>query len=150
MEEITELAEIFELVPLPLIIAIVAISFSIVALFLRTLDKATLSIRTDNPATFVHRAWVWTQLIPVWQVIAIIFFHVKMNAAAKIYAQETEQPVPAYPTVAGWFFALGFLYSWIPGVGLVYVVAFIVFWVQASGFHRGISAFKYAQDSKTF
>lgn len=117
---------------------LIALMFFIVAiLFLRSLDKAVLSVRTENPMTHVSRAWVWTQLIPIWNFVAMIVYHVKMTSAATAFNFDKQLPPSqvAYPVVIGWFYVFGFLYSWVPLLGaLAMLVFWIIFWVQISGF----------------
>lgn len=117
-------------------------------LFLLSMSKMAISIRTENPETYVSRVWVWTQLIPLWGFIAFIVFHIKMQSRSVVFEKDHNLEIKhlGYPTVSGWFYALNPLYIWFPLVGvIVYLVMFIVFWVKVTGVSSKAMAIKYSK-----
>lgn len=120
----------FFLIGLGFLIMVVVIAIAV--FFLRSQDKAALSIRTSNPATVVHRAWVWTQFIPLWNIVAFIVYHIQMKAAVEAYSKDNLQAKDTllYPNASGWFYGLAILYAWIPFAVLIYFVGWIIFWVR--------------------
>lgn len=121
-----------------LILALIAITI----FYLLSLDKLVKTVRTvDDSFTFISRVWVWTQLIPLWNFVALIVYHVKMTNAIRALELKSELPKGEikYPVVLGWFSALGALYSWIPFIGpLGYLVVWIIYWIKVSSTSKQI------------
>lgn len=110
-----------------------SIIYFIVAIFyLLSLAKAAKSIRTNNPVTYVSRVWVWTQLIPLWNLVAFIMYNAKMSAAVAVYNNENNTSI-VYPVCLGWAILFSFLYAWVPVLGwIAAVVVFIMFWSKVA------------------
>lgn len=127
-------------------IAVFAIVIGVYVAFLLSLSKLVEEIKDDNLfPTHVHKAWVWTQLIPGWCFIALLVINIKLDVAAR--ALENKHLLHfkyiAYPSVLGWITALGFLYSWIPILGIIaYFVCTIMFWVKVSATTKQLQSLK--------
>ncbi|WP_418184921.1 hypothetical protein ACNSOS_08255 [Aliarcobacter vitoriensis] len=108
--------------------------FIVIIFYLLSLDKLAKLIRDENNSiTIIHRAWVWTQLIPIWSVVAIIVYHIKILEATKVLELNLSLPKNTikYPEIIGWVFALAFLYSWIPVIGaIVGCSVWIIYWIR--------------------
>lgn len=118
-----------------LVIVVLIVAIVVFILFLLTLSKFTDAVESQKPETLINKAWVWTQLIPIWGFIAMIVFHVKATAAVRAFEVELNEPFNSiqYPVVVGWFYVLAPLYAWIPFVGgIASLVMFIIYWVQIS------------------
>ncbi|RBQ32644.1 hypothetical protein CRU92_02715 [Arcobacter sp. FW59] len=117
-----------------LVLLIALCVFIVIIFYLLSLDKLVKLIRDENNSiTIIHQAWIWTQLIPIWSVVAIIVYHIKMLEATKVLEIELNLPKNTikYPEIIGWIFALAFLYSWIPKIGVVLgAFAWIIYWVR--------------------
>lgn len=110
-----------------------SIVYFVVALFyLASLAKATKSIRSNNPVTYVSRAWAWTQLIPLWNIVAIVVYNAKMSTAVAVYNSDNNSSL-AYPSGLGWALVFSFLYVWVPVFGwIAAIVVLIMFWIKVA------------------
>ena len=104
--------------------------------YLKNLAKLVDQLRDEDlTSTHIHKAWVWTQLIPAWSFVAQIVLNIKLESAARTFENKhgLSNKTILYPTILGWIIALGFLYSWIPGLGsLFFFVCIIMYWVKVS------------------
>ncbi|MFV7789572.1 hypothetical protein ACNO6Z_01830 [Aliarcobacter lanthieri] len=77
-----------------LVLLIALCIFIVIIFYLLSLDKLVKLIRDkNNSITIIHRAWVWTQFIPIWSVVAIIVYHIiKMLEATKALELELNLP----------------------------------------------------------
>ncbi|MFV0480554.1 MAG: hypothetical protein ACK5LP_01090 [Campylobacteraceae bacterium] len=114
---------------------VILIFVVILIFFLLSLSKLSDVVRVENNyVTYVSKAWVWTQLIPVWGFIAMLVYHIKMTEATRAVEKEFDLNFKTiqYPEVLGWFYALAFLYAWIPVAGFASLVVWIIYWVQVA------------------
>lgn len=114
--------------------------------FMLSLNKLADVVRVETlPQTFVSKIWVWTQIIPIWGFIALIVYNIKMDTAVR--ALETEFKLPfktiEYPATIGWIVILGALYSWIPVIGTIALIIFmILYWVKVSSTSSYVQSLK--------
>ncbi|QIW10665.1 hypothetical protein [Francisella sp. LA112445] len=88
-----------------------------------------------NQTDKISGAWFWTQLIPLWNMVAIIVCVTKISEQAKTFSQNTGIKATYNPTLFYCYFGISFL-SMIPLIGLVAILAsfilWIIFWVNLS------------------
>ncbi len=110
--------------------------FGIYVIFLMSLSKLVDSIRIyDSLETKIHKAWVWTQLIPLWSIIGLLVLNIKLESATRAIENRCNLSNKdiKYPYMLGWLVSLGFLYAWIPLVGkIVFFVFAVTYWVKIS------------------
>lgn len=110
--------------------------FGIYVTFLMSLSKLVDSIRIyDSLETKIHKAWVWTQLIPLWSIIGLLVLNIKLESATRAIENRCNLSNKdiKYPYMLGWLVSLGFLYAWIPLVGkIVFFVFAVTYWVKIS------------------
>lgn len=84
-----------------IIISLIIGIYIIYVLYLLSLDKLVKTVRTENEITFIHRAWVWTQLIPFWINIAYIVYNTKMTSAIRALEKDLklEKNTIKYPYI---------------------------------------------------
>lgn len=101
-----------------------------------SLSKLVDSIRIyDSLETKIHKAWVWTQLIPLWSIIGLLVLNIKLESATRAIENRCNLSNKdiKYPYMLGWLVSLGFLYAWIPLVGkIVFFVFAVTYWVKIS------------------
>jgi heme/copper-type cytochrome/quinol oxidase subunit 2 len=104
--------------------------------FLLSQSAFAKSMETSNPMNNTGAVWIWTQLIPLWSLIAIPVTLMKLNAQFKAYMSEHNlQPndVKAYNNTWGWVWYGGMIGSFIiPFLGIVALVGLIGFWFHIS------------------
>ena len=133
------------------LVAAIAVFFIIIGVyvsFLLSLSKLVETIKDDKLfPTQIHKAWVWTQLIPGWCFIALLVINIKLENAARALENKhyLDFKYIAYPSFLGWATALSFLYSWIPMLGFIaYMICAIMFWVKVSATTKQLEALKIA------
>lgn len=114
--------------------------------FLLSLNKLVSVMRVDGlQQTFISKVWVWTQIIPFWGFVALIVFNIKADTAARALEVEFKLPFKEikYPATIGWIVIFGVLYSWIPILGaLLFLIFMILFWVKVSSTSKQIELLK--------
>lgn len=75
-----------------------------------------------NQTDKISGAWFWTQLIPLWGMVAIIVCVTKISEQAKTFSQNTGVKTAYNPTLFYCYFGISFL-SIIPLIGLVAILA---------------------------
>ena len=104
--------------------------------FLMSLSKLVDAIRHyDSIETKIHKAWIWTQLIPLWSFIGLLVLNIKLESASRAIENKCNLSNNdiKYPYILGWLVSLGFLYSWIPLVGkIAFFIFAVTFWVKVS------------------
>lgn len=104
--------------------------------FLMSLSKLVDSIRIyDSLETKIHKAWIWTQLIPLWSFIGLLVLNIKLESATRAIENKCNLSNKdiKYPYMLGWLVSLGFLYTWIPLIGkIAFFVFAVTYWVKIS------------------
>ncbi len=104
--------------------------------FLMSLSKLVDSMRFyDSLETKIHKAWIWTQLIPLWSFIGLLVLNIKLESATRAIENKCNLSNKhiKYPYILGWLVSLGFLYTWIPLVGkIAFFVLAVTYWVKIS------------------
>jgi hypothetical protein len=103
-------------------------------------------MRTSDPMNNTSGVWIWTQLIPLWALIAIPVTLMKLNSQFQAYINENKlQPheVKPYNNTWGWVWFGGMIGSLVfPLLGIVALVGLIGFWVHISGVKNSLLAKK--------
>lgn len=117
-------------------IVILIVMLGVFVAFLLSLSKLVEEIRdNDLLPTYIHKAWIWTQLIPIWSFIAFLVLNIKLDAAARAIESKHNLSFKyiTYPSILGWIISLGFFYTWIPIIGFIaFSVCMIMYWVKIS------------------
>ncbi len=104
--------------------------------FLKSLSNLVDSIRYyDLQETKIHKAWIWTQLIPIWSFIGLLVLNIKLESAMRGIENKCSLPNKEikYPYILGWIVSLAFLYTKIPFVGgIAFFIFAVTFWVKIS------------------
>lgn len=121
--------------------------------FLLSLNKLVDVSRIDTlPQTNISKLWVWTQLIPGWGFIALIVLNIKLSTAVRAIESEFNLPFKdiGYPATFGWLVIFGALYAWIPIIGAIALVIFmILFWVKISSTSKQLIQLKATNQETT-
>lgn len=125
---------------------VIFIPFVIWILFLFSLNKLVNAVKLENEElTKVSKVWVWLQIIPIIGFIVLIVFNLKMDTAIRAYERKYNLDLKsiAYPVVLCWLVILGVLYTWIPVIGLLLLILFmIMYWVKVSSTTRQLISIK--------
>ena len=123
-----------------LLILIAAIVITI--FFLVAQSSFVDTIRTSNPQVNTSKAWIWTQLIPIWSLVAIPVTLVKINAQFQAFVQEnnyTPEDIQYYTNIWGWiWYGANIVSIFFPIVGIVSFVGIIGFWVHMNNVRKSI------------
>ena len=101
--------------------------------FLLAQHNFAKTIATSNPELNTSPVWIWTQLIPLWSLIAIPVTLIKLNNQYQAFLIEKglspiELPFKIY---WGWIWYGGMVLSiFIPIFGIVSLVGLIGFWIH--------------------
>ena len=127
---------------LGLVVIVAAIVITI--LFLIAQSSLVDTMRTSNPDLNTSKAWIWTQLIPIWALVAIPVTLVKINSQFQAFVQEhnyTPEDIKFYSSLWGWiWYGANIVSIFIPIVGVVSLIGIIGFWVHINGVRKSILA----------
>lgn len=132
----------------------VVISLVINILFLRSVSSFAKSMKLSNSLKETSAVWIWTQLIPMWNYVAIPVSFIKLNEQYKEYVLENSSTeVKTFKPIWGWSYYISliliivssFLEVLIPTLflirhflWLVCSIGFIGFWVHISKVRKSI------------
>lgn len=129
------------------------ITIVVLILFLISLSKLIDATRSYDLTTQISKVWVWTQLIPYWNIVAMVVYHIKMSNAISYIEDVQDMPTGSinYPIVTGWVYIFtGFLLSILDFlhisnfitiiIGVICVICFIIFWVKVSNTTKAINS----------
>ena len=129
-----------------LVIMLVLLLLFLVAgvMFIVSQQKLATNLTTANGEQKIHGIWFWTQLIPLWNIVALIVTQVKINEQYKIFMHNhSSQSVGYSITLFYWYLGLS-LVGLVPIVGvfasLASMIVFIMFWVKMSKATKQINA----------
>ncbi|API87289.1 hypothetical protein [Francisella uliginis] len=122
---------------LPIIIFLIffAIYIFISVRYIMSQQSLSNAYSDANQTDKISGAWFWTQLVPLWNMVAIIVCVTKISEQAKTFSKNTGATAIYNPTLFYCYFGISFL-SMIPLIGLVAILAsfilWIIFWVNLS------------------
>jgi len=113
---------------------IVIVGIVIKCLYISSQQKLANALTDSNQTPRISGAWLWTQLIPLWSIVALIVTMVKLTTESQINQTRNNLDKPIFSaTLCYTYLVLGVL-SIIPVLGailgLVSFVIWIVFWVK--------------------
>lgn len=115
---------------------------AIVIMFLLSQSSFAKAMTTSNPMNNTSGVWIWTQLIPIWSLVAIPVTLLKLNTQFQAYVAEnnlTFNDIKMYSNVWGWIWYGSTIASFIfPLFGLVALIGLIGFWVHISNVKKSI------------
>ena len=118
------------------------IIFVITIFFLVAQSSFAKTITTSNQMLNTNPVWIWTQLIPIWSLVALPVTLLKLDAQFKAYIQEhnlTEADIKMYTNLWGWIYYGGTIVSiFIPVGGIVALVGLIGFWIHLNSVKKSI------------
>lgn len=138
-------------------IGIVAVFFIVgivvTIFFLLAQSSFVDTIQTSNPLVNTSKVWIWTQLIPIWSLIAIPVTLLKINTQFQVFVQEkgyTQSDIKYYTSLWGWIWFGGNIASiLIPVMGIVSLVGVIGFWVHLNSVKKSILMHELSNSSDT-
>ncbi len=115
---------------------------AIIILFLLSQSSFAQVMSTSNPMNNTSGVWIWTQLIPIWSLVAIPVTLLKLNTQFQAFVAErnlTFNDIKMYSNVWGWVWYGGSIASFIfPLFGIVALVGLIGFWVHINNVKKSI------------
>ncbi|MDH4944416.1 hypothetical protein [Sulfurimonas sp. C5] len=115
---------------------------ALIILFLLSQSSFAKVMTTSNPMNNTSGVWIWTQLIPIWSLVAIPVTLLKLNTQFQAFVAErnlTFNDIKMYSNVWGWVWYGSSIASFIfPLFGLVALVGLIGFWVHISNVKKSI------------
>lgn len=119
-----------------MIIGFYLLLFIIGIFFLISQSAFAKSMQTSNPLNNTNGVWIWTQLIPIWSLIAIPVTLMKLNAQFKAYMNEHNlqiNDVKSYNNTWGWVWFGGIIGSiFFPLLAIVALIGLVGFWFHIS------------------
>ena len=108
--------------------------FVIEFFFLLSQSAMANAMQTSDPNNNTSGVWRWTQLIPIWTLIATPVVLVKLSNQFSVYVRENDlnlQDVKPYSSTWGWVWYAGTIGSaFYDAISIVALVGFIVYWVH--------------------
>lgn len=129
--------------------AMFAIMFIITIFFLISQSAFAKAMKVDNELKQTSPVWIWTQLIPIWSLVAIPVTLIKLNEQFNLYINEnnlsTEYNLKPYNNTWGWVWYIGSIVSFIfPLAALVSFVGVIGFWIHISNVRKSLIIIKHS------
>ena len=120
-----------------------AIMFLITIFFLLSQSAFAKSMQTSDQSKNTSRVWIWTQLIPIWSLVAIPVTLIKLNEQFRVFISENslgfDNSIKLYNNVWGWVWFFGTLVSlFIPFAGLISIIGVIGFWIHINGVRKSL------------
>ena len=90
-----------------------------------------------------NSVWIWTQIIPLWSIIAIPVTLIKLNNQFKTYIQENNiqnhSTLKVYNNIWGWVWFGGSVISIIfQPFALIAIIGLIVFWIHINSVRKSL------------
>ena len=125
---------------------IIVASIVITVLFLKAQSSFVDVIETSNPQLNTSKVWIWTQIIPIWALVAIPVTLLKINTQFQAFVQENNlglNDVTYYSNVWGWvWFGANIASIFVPLAGIISFVGIIGFWIHINSVKKSILAYK--------
>ena len=126
------------------LVALIIIFFATGILFIMSQQKLSNSLTNANDTHKIHSAWFWTQIIPLWNIVALVVSQVKINDQCKIFMQNHNSEGVGYSITLLYLYLGLSVVGMIPIIGVLASIAslvvFIVFWVKMSKATKQINA----------
>jgi hypothetical protein len=111
-------------------------------LYIISQNKLIDALQTNNIQLRTNKIWTWTQLIPIWSLVAQIVAIVKMTEQYKVFLKEKNirpNEVKEYKPLWGWLF-MGFMIAsmLIPFLGIMTLIFWIIYWINIYGARKSI------------
>jgi len=125
---------------------LISIPFIIIAiLYIISQNKFIDSLKINNSKLETNKVWTWTQLIPIWSIVAQIIALIKMTDQYKNFLIEkniTSSEITEYKPLWGWLF-IGFIIisAIIPFASILALVFSIMYWVNISNTRKSIQLY---------
>lgn len=138
--------EVFSIV-IKSLIGIFIVLFVINIFFLRSQYLFSKSMQLNNKTKEISNIWIWTQLIPLWNFIAILFTLIKLDEHYNEYILENNllnsSSIIQYNKTWGWIWYIGSILTFIiPFAGLVSLIGLIGFWIHISKVRKSLQSIK--------
>lgn len=123
-----------------LIAVVLIVTVVLNILFLMAQSAFAKSMKLANKDKETSSVWIWTQLIPLWNLVAIPITLLKINEQYKTYVLENDSlQVESYSSTWGWVWYISSILSiFFPILGLVSLVGLIGFWIHVSKVRKSI------------
>lgn len=109
-------------------------------LFIMSQNKLIDALAHGSSSMPISKVWTWTQLIPVWSIVALIVSIVKLSAAYKEYVAKHGESSKPYNPTWGWIMIGSWVISLVfAPVGFVMFIFWIIYWVNIAGAHKAIA-----------
>lgn len=113
--------------------------FVVTIFFVLSQNKLVDAYAEANNTQPISKIWTWTQLIPLWSIVALLvsiikFSEEKQNFKTKYgVVQSQYNPILGWSVVGAWFFSMI-----IPFIGIVAFPLWIVYWVNVSSASKSV------------
>lgn len=126
-----------------LVVVAFIVMFAITIFFLISQSSFAKSMRLKNRDKETSSIWIWTQLIPIWNFIAIPVTLIKLNEQFNTYILENDllnsSTIKSYNNTWGWVWYIGSVVSiFIPFAGLISFIGVIGFWIHISNIRKSL------------
>lgn len=127
------------------VFGIFLVMLAVNVLFLLTQSAFAKKMKTADESKNTSAVWIWTQLIPVWSLVAIPVTLSKLNSQFQTFLREKglegNGSIKHYDKTWGWVWFGGTLASFIfPLAGIVALIGVIGFWVHISNVKNSLAA----------
>lgn len=125
-------------------VVIVGIVMLLVTIFfLLSQSSFAKAMKTQNETKNTSAIWIWTQLIPIWSLVAIPVTLIKLNEQFNLYISEnnleSNTSIKTYNNTWGWVWFIGSVISlFLPIAGLISLVGVIGFWIHINGVKKSL------------
>ncbi len=118
-------------------------SIAVVMLFfILTQNKLIDILKLKNIENTMSKVWTWTQLIPLWVYVAQVLAIIKISEQYESYINENNikiYKITEYKPLWGWLFLVfGVVSIFMPLLGIVALVFWILYWVNITAVTKSI------------
>ena len=123
-----------------IILALMIVFIFPIVLFFNSQVKLAKKMRTSDLEMNTGSGWIWTQIIPIWSLVAVPVTLMKLDQQFRVYIEENNlSPVVKYNNLWGWIWYGGTVASIIiPLAGLIALVGFVGFWIHIVKVREGL------------
>lgn len=129
------------------ILGFMAVAFIIIVainiFFLMAQSAFAKSMKLTNREKETSIVWIWTQLIPLWNLVAIPITLLKLNEQYKTYVLENDSSnIKPFNVAIGWaWYISSILAIFIPSLGTGVILGVLIyFWIHISKVRKSIEA----------
>ena len=115
-----------------IILALIVVFIIPIVLFFNSQVKLAKKMRTSDFEMNTGSGWIWTQIIPLWSLVATPVTLTKLNKQFHVYTEENNlSPLVKYDNLWGWiWYGSTIASAIIPFAGLIALVGFIGYWIH--------------------